>query len=321
MRDPDLIVRAQRAATELERAWDRWRTLHGLGVGPPPPVSSYVGYSLEEPWGQPRVVLGIAAQEAEQLTALLERHDCAGPVYAAMTSPPGTRAERDASGRAANLGRGVRDGLGVRDPLGVRDALAVRDPLAGTDARDMRDAPVRVPWQAPAGAARREPSEPVAPEKLLGAPVPADARDMAEPGPPAGAEAELATGHELPDLREGQRVGAEPAPAAFRPMHEPGSGQDEGEQAAPAPQQPAGTGQSGGWMRVSRLPGGHALSRQKRTGGPAKRASGKQEGRDRAGLADLTAELAGWAAGELPGQASHRQATRLASRPDRPGLG
>ena len=105
LRDPDLIVRAQRAAAELERAWDRWRTVHGLGTGPPPPVSSYVGYSLDEPWGQPRVVLGIAAQEAEQLTALLERHDCAGPVYAAMTSPPGTRAERDASGRAANLGR------------------------------------------------------------------------------------------------------------------------------------------------------------------------------------------------------------------------
>ena len=27
MRDPDLVVRAQRAAAELERAWDRWRDL------------------------------------------------------------------------------------------------------------------------------------------------------------------------------------------------------------------------------------------------------------------------------------------------------
>ena len=60
MRDPDLILRAQRAATVLERAWDRWRTLHGSGATPPPPVSSYVGYSLEEPMGQPRVVFGVA---------------------------------------------------------------------------------------------------------------------------------------------------------------------------------------------------------------------------------------------------------------------
>src|SRR6202167_5059391 len=86
MRDPELMLRAQRAATELERAWDRWRTMHGLGGDPLPPVSSYVGYSLEEPWGQPRVVFGIAAAEAEHLAALLDRHDCAGPVYAAMTS-------------------------------------------------------------------------------------------------------------------------------------------------------------------------------------------------------------------------------------------
>src|SRR5215469_14958504 len=62
MRDPNLIVRAQQAAAELERAWDRWRSLHGLGIDPPPPVSSYVGYSLEEPWGQPRVVFGIDAR-------------------------------------------------------------------------------------------------------------------------------------------------------------------------------------------------------------------------------------------------------------------
>ena len=69
MRDPELMLRAQRAATELERAWDRWRTMHGLGGDPLPPVSSYVGYSLEEPWGQPRVVFGIAAAEAEHLAA------------------------------------------------------------------------------------------------------------------------------------------------------------------------------------------------------------------------------------------------------------
>ena len=65
MRDPDLVKRAERAATALERAWTHWRTMHGLGSDPLPPVSSYVGYSLEEPWGQPRVVFGVGAEEAE----------------------------------------------------------------------------------------------------------------------------------------------------------------------------------------------------------------------------------------------------------------
>ncbi len=57
MRDPDLVTRAQRAAVALERAWERWRAMHGLSAEPMPPVSSYVGYSIEEPWGRPRVVL------------------------------------------------------------------------------------------------------------------------------------------------------------------------------------------------------------------------------------------------------------------------
>ena len=88
MRDPDLIQRAERAAGALERAWDRWRTMHGYGSEPLPPVSSYVGYSMEEPWGQPRVVFGVAADEAEQLAALLDGHDCYGPIHAEVTSRP-----------------------------------------------------------------------------------------------------------------------------------------------------------------------------------------------------------------------------------------
>jgi hypothetical protein len=81
MRDPDLMQRADRAAIALEQAWERWRAMHGLGGEPLPPVSSYVGYSLEEPWGQPRVVFGLRADEAELLTSLLEGHDCVGSVY------------------------------------------------------------------------------------------------------------------------------------------------------------------------------------------------------------------------------------------------
>jgi hypothetical protein len=78
--------------------------MHGLAADPMPTVSSYVGYSLEEPWGQPRVVFGLAAEDAEQLAALLERHDCVGPVYAAVSSLPSVReGVVKAAGRHATL--------------------------------------------------------------------------------------------------------------------------------------------------------------------------------------------------------------------------
>jgi hypothetical protein len=86
MRDPDLVVRAQRAATALESAWCRWRNVHGLDTDPPPAVSSYVGYSLDAPWGEGRIVFGICAEEAEQLAELLEHHDCVGPIHASVTA-------------------------------------------------------------------------------------------------------------------------------------------------------------------------------------------------------------------------------------------
>src|SRR3984885_8992999 len=76
MRDPELVARAQRAATRLESAWEQWRALHGLAVAPGQPVVSYVGYSLKEPWGEPRVVIGIDADEAESLAAFLDRDEC-----------------------------------------------------------------------------------------------------------------------------------------------------------------------------------------------------------------------------------------------------
>jgi hypothetical protein len=85
MRDPELVARAHRAAVALEQAWERWRTRHGQ-AGPVPPVSSYVGYSMEEPWGRPRVVFGIDANEAELLAALLDRQEGA----AAGRRPPET---------------------------------------------------------------------------------------------------------------------------------------------------------------------------------------------------------------------------------------
>src|SRR5271169_4608984 len=87
MRDPELVARAQRAATRLESAWEQWRALHGLAVAPAQPVVSYVGYSLNEPWGEPRVVIGIDADEAEFLAEFLDRDECA------RRAEPGRRAE------------------------------------------------------------------------------------------------------------------------------------------------------------------------------------------------------------------------------------
>lgn len=72
MRDPELVARAQRAASRLEAAWERWRAAQGLGDTPAQPVVGYVGYALKEPWGQPRAVIGFSADEAERLAEHLE---------------------------------------------------------------------------------------------------------------------------------------------------------------------------------------------------------------------------------------------------------
>jgi hypothetical protein len=79
MRDPELAARAQRAAKRLETAWEQWRALHGLAGAPGPPVVSYVGYSLEEPWGKARIVIGMDADEAGYLAEFLDRDECAQP--------------------------------------------------------------------------------------------------------------------------------------------------------------------------------------------------------------------------------------------------
>jgi hypothetical protein len=89
MRDPELVARAQHAAARLESAWEQWRALHGLAVAPGQPVVSYVGYSLQEPWGEPRVVIGIGADEAEYLADFLDRDECARRGQADL--PPASR--------------------------------------------------------------------------------------------------------------------------------------------------------------------------------------------------------------------------------------
>jgi hypothetical protein len=122
MRDPELVARAQRAATRLESAWEQWRALHGLAVAPGQPVVSYVGYSLNEPWGEPRVVIGIDADEAEYLAEFLDRDECVQQVQ--VPQQQGRRAEPPPEGtgehtRSALLGATVS--YGRHSPDQVRD--------------------------------------------------------------------------------------------------------------------------------------------------------------------------------------------------------
>ena len=60
------------AARRLEQAWLQWRAVHGF-TGPVDPPTSYVGRSLTEPMGRPRVVMGIDAAEAIRFADFLDR--------------------------------------------------------------------------------------------------------------------------------------------------------------------------------------------------------------------------------------------------------
>jgi hypothetical protein len=154
MRDPELVARAQRAAARLESAWEQWRALHGLAVAPGQPVVSYVGYSLKEPWGEPRVVIGIDADEAEYLAEFLDRDECAQRAqipqqHARRAEPPaevnGEHARAALLGAPLSYGRHAPDQLrdmatelagwnpGER-PAAVTDQLAVWPPVPQTGA-------------------------------------------------------------------------------------------------------------------------------------------------------------------------------------------
>jgi hypothetical protein len=275
VRDPDLIGRAQRAATQLERAWDRWRAMHGISQEPMPAVSSYVGYSLEEPWGEPRVVFGIEAGEAEQFAALLDRHDCAGPVYAGLASRPGTRSE---SGQelitATELGR-------VVVPSQAQPTVAEREAAwreaTWREAMPREQEPAPPPQPQPHGSPPEPAAQltaqvttrvPAAQGPAAEAPAPATLRvpgtaeddEAIPPGAsvPGGAE---------PDRAEPDR--AAPGVAAFRPEADPasGAGRDEEEDVDPSPladqaDEPAQPAPRTGRGRA------HALSRPRRGAKP-----------------------------------------------------
>jgi hypothetical protein len=163
MRDPDLVVRAQQAATALESAWRHWRNVHGLDADPLPPVSSYVGYSLDAPWGETRVVLGICAEEAELLASLLEGHDCVGPVHASVTAKPVGRTQ--SAGLAGAPGQPGAAGLvhvpapapasAGQQTLPAGSSPSRHDPLSGPRRRDPAE-PSELTRPSAGGSASRE---------------------------------------------------------------------------------------------------------------------------------------------------------------------
>ncbi|WP_214413310.1 hypothetical protein [Sphaerisporangium fuscum] len=81
MRDPELISCAQHAAAELEQAWAHWRAARGRNGEATESVASYVAHSIDHPWGRPRVVLGLDAEDARELAALLQRQEIGQPAW------------------------------------------------------------------------------------------------------------------------------------------------------------------------------------------------------------------------------------------------
>ncbi|MEV8630973.1 hypothetical protein AB0395_04885 [Streptosporangium sp. NPDC051023] len=82
MRDPELVSCAQRAAAELERAWAHWRATRGRnGDTGAESVASYVAHSIDHPWGRPRVVLGLDAEDARELASLLQKQEIGEHVW------------------------------------------------------------------------------------------------------------------------------------------------------------------------------------------------------------------------------------------------
>jgi hypothetical protein len=295
MPDPRLISRAQRAATMLEKAWDRWRAAHGLAAEPLPPVSSYVGYSIEEPWGRPRVVFGVDAADAEKLATLLQ--ECATPQATALQQPPvpqqavpqqamaGAAARIPAQGRAGELDETLEH-RSDETPEHRSDETPEHRGGAAAEAvvrpDDQADAD-RVPEDATADLAvhrNDDASGPAGPDGSV-----ADT---------TGSVADTAGSALDEDLDDpaGQDDPVTPGNSGDGP------GDDEGRPSAEAEDHDAGE--------------------------PAVRYMPEADGSGEAGHSvtdSMVAELAGWASGELPGQASARLAAWAAAAGTTPRSG
>src|ERR1035437_7708954 len=277
MPDPRLVSRAQRPPTRLKGVWDRWRAAHGLGAKPFPPVSSYVGYSIEEPWGRPRVVFGVDAADAEKLATPLQ--DCAAPPQQAMDE---ARARIPAQGRNADLNGTCEQHGGATLEYGGATLWH-----SGTERS--------------AGPAKG--AHPVEAEAH-----PDDQADAA--GGPEGGTTDLAV-HSDGAGEDGAGESAAPdGTAADAPQGSPENlvlpvGQDD-PLGQDGPATPDGSGSDQQELPAaadSQDPGESAVRKMQD-------ASGTGDARNAGhGVTDtMVAELAGWAAGELPGQASARLA-------------
>ena len=309
MRDPDLIVRAQRAATALESAWCHWRNVHGLTGDPLPTVSSYVGYSLDAPWGEARIVFGICAQEAEQLAALLEHHDCVGPVHASVTA----RSVEAAGSLPSEGAAGQPGAAGLLHVPAPAPASAGQQPLSASAVGSRHDDLLAPRHRSPARD-RAEPSPLTAPL----APPAADAGTPIARAASQAVEASMAS-------KRAPAAGTSPAPAAAREAGhsggpgQPGDGEDDrrGPEAAGAPEPSAAESPEAAAFRLKR-PGSRSDHGRAARAAPATPAdpSGTEDtvqtpapgrspgGRDRVTSTAAHADAATWAASEVPGHAA-----------------
>jgi len=298
MPDPRLVSRAQRAATILERAWERWRAEQGLIAEPLPPISSYVGYSIEEPWGRPRVVFGVSAEDAERLSALLEesaqrfRDGGHGP------DEPGYRAPVLA-GPAGDVPVPPDRGLDQQSLFeDVRGRIPVQGwPAEFTESRDQLNS--AWPSSPPGSRGRRAPVEP---------PVPGD-RPVAGPSGDSGPELDRGAAPAVMEEPAGPpatgRSGAVPAGAGLGEASPAGAGLGE---AAPAG---AGLGEA--------APAGAGLGEAAPAGASLTDAAPAGAGLDEAapagaGLGEAALAGAGADGAELPGS-ERDEAQPCAARP------
>jgi hypothetical protein len=289
MPDPRLISRAQRAATMLERAWDRWRAAHGLAAEPLPPVSSYVGYSIEEPWGRPRVVFGVDAADAEKLATLLQ--ECAARQATALEEPPVPQ-------------------QAVPQQAVPQQAV----PQQAVPQQAMAGAGARIPAQGRSG----ELTETL--EHRSDAAIESDLRADDDQ-----ADADYVPEDATADLAAGRDDASGPAVPDGRAADTAGSTLDEDD--VPAGQDDLGTPDSSGDDPDDDEGQPSAAAEDQASGEPAVRYmpdAHKADGPGEAGHSvtdSMVAELAGWASGELPGQASARLAAWAAAAGTTPRSG
>lgn len=319
MRDPELVARARYAATRLEQAWERWRTVHGL-AGSADPLASYVGYSLREPMGQPRVVIGVDAAEAERFADFLENHACgvqaqvpaqpgllsvngtARPAAAAIAPAPRDRAPEpdgrmmDSAGRATADSRASAERVvpasgehaipisGERVvPAGAEQAMpgSAERTVLGTTDRAVRGAATERPGaeRPERGAAERGAAERGTAERAVRGRM--DRGGLDRGGPERGGAGHAGTGH-----------------ADTSHSHAGTNHDDAGRVVA-------------GSTTPHEAPTAHAFHQApvaQPLASPVPPAPPMPPGPPQDGPDVIAAELAGWASGELPGQASEQLA-------------